>query len=358
MLPSEVNWDNWSSFFTNLDMWRRPVEQVLALLGLSPVYIHPGFPGTSAAFAVDCAPLEATYPVSGVSRVVVKFYPPMVHRDFQAEVSVRTALQERATVVPYPRILLSGILSDRINWPYIIEEFRPGRATREVWVDLTRDERDILSRRLAAVLADLHSTPLSLLPSMSGDIDSWRHQTCQRLDTCMERLTRGPAGQERRLPETLLADLRDFVEKNGKRLVDSVEASSLRLIHNDLTEDHLLIEKGQEEGDPWRISALLDYGDAKIGPIEEEWVVLSAGMFEMDPIAMRVFLGEYRDLTGAAADSVCPDNPIFRERMLLLTLTHQFCGEIVREAMIRARVDPSTVTDARTLMDVLWPILA
>ncbi len=81
-----------------------------------------------------------------------------------------------------------------------------------------------------------------------------------------------------------------------------------------------------QEDDAWRITALLDYGDAKVGLVEEEWVVLSTGLFEMDSIAMRVFLDEYRDLTGAAADAVCPDNPSFREKMLLLTLAHQFAA--------------------------------
>ncbi len=421
MLPSEANWNNWSRIFTDTDVWRGPVEKVLARLQLSPVHIHPGFPGTSAAFAVDCAPLAsaaATVPSHsepGVYRLVVKFYPPMAHGDFHNEVSVRTALHKNGSTVPYPRILLYGTLRDGIEWPYIIEEFCPGRATREVWGGMTRGERDSLARRLArlladlhgtplGLLADLHGTPLSLLPGMSKGVDTWRERTLRSLSNCIERLAMDRDGHKRPLPDALLASLQAFVDMNGRQLVDVVAERcrtdggySLCLIHNDLTEDHLLIHKGNEKGheeccnkgsnrydgtgtygrhrgcqewdqsachevnqedDAWRITALLDYGDAKVGLVEEEWVVLSTGLFEMDSIAMRVFLDEYRDLTGAAADAVCPDNPSFREKMLLLTLAHQFCGEIICQAMRRVRVDLSDVTHARTLMDVLWPIPA
>ena len=102
-----------------------------------------------------------------------------------------------------------------------------------------------------------------------------------------------------------------------------------------------------------------------MGPIQEEWVVLSVGLFELDPIAMRVFLAEYRGLTrsltgslaGSVNEATCPDDPVFRDTALLLTLIHQFNAEIIGEAIRRARVDPSTLTDAQALMRVLWPTI-
>lgn len=116
MLPRTVTWRNWDRLYTDVSLWRGPIERVLSRLGLSLVSVDAGFPGTSAAFAVECAAGSAqgepTDSVGGgkvpPGRYVVKFYPPMVHGDFVAEVEVRGAL--RTEPPPYQ------MWSQRASW--------------------------------------------------------------------------------------------------------------------------------------------------------------------------------------------------------------------------------------------------
>lgn len=350
MLPSKVDWDVWRNVFVDQGLWRGPVEHVLNSHGLKAVSIATGFPGTSAAFAVLCASLET---------VVVKFYPPMEHDSFLAEVEVRSALEKHGSGVPFPHILFTGTLRDKIDWPYIIEEYKPGIATRDVWSDLSRADRDGLARQIAAILADLHHTPTDLLPRLSGVWGKWRERAARRAADCLEKLALTDMGAGKRLPKGLLEGLDDFLRTKAGDLLSSTSDSSLRLIHNDLTEDHALVERQREGAGPWRVTALLDYGDAKMGLLHEEWVVLGVGLFEQDAEAMRTFLYEYRLLTGTTGDAddmADRDSPAFRDRLLLSALLHRYNAEIIREALRRSDMDPSAIEKTGDLLNLLLPL--
>lgn len=153
MLPGDVNWANWSGLFTDARLWQAPVHEVLSRSGLRPLRIETGFPGTTAAFIAQVVRLDpggSPLEVPG-GRVVVKFYPPMTHRDYATEVEVRSALRPVPGIRPYvPSLLKADILHDAIDWPYTIEEFMPGRAARDVWCDLPSAAKQDVARRVEA----------------------------------------------------------------------------------------------------------------------------------------------------------------------------------------------------------------
>ena len=284
---------------------------------------------------------------------MVKLYPPIIRSDFASETEVRAALHACGSAVPFPRILASGVLQDRLEWAYIIEEFRPGQATRDVWGSLDRADRDSLSAQVACILRDLHSTPLSLLPTLQLSAADWREQARGRARACADEISAAEMLPGARLPDSLIGDVRRFMDARVGRLIGSVGEGSLRLLHSDMTEDHVLVERSGIDENPWHITALIDYGDAKVGPPEEEWVVLWVGLLMQDPVAMRAFFRSYGQ--GTQGKEVDPACPAFREAVLAFTLLHRFNWAIIREVVRRAGVHPSSLTSLESLEGIMWP---
>lgn len=397
MLPTKVDWSNWSSYFADADLWRGPIADVLGRHGFEPALVRPCFPGTSAAFAVECASVGAKRVgcLSGdpSTMLVVKFYPPMVWHDYRVETEVRSALRTCGSSVPYPRVIATGTYREgedagdgqRIEWPYIIEDFCPGQAIREVWGELEQAERNSLAAQIADVLSNLHRTPPDLLPTLNAGAARWREEAWKRAETCLDRLAAAEMLPGKRLPPSLIFGLGEFMKDHAGDVIDSVTDDTLRLLHNDMTEDHVFVERmgpesqhgitainnisGKSRCLPWRITGLLDYGDAKVGPVQEELPVLWIGFMGMDPIAMRTFFRTYRGVgeqpaagmpsvpndirqSMALAGSALHKDRGLKTEMLIFTLIHRFNAEIIREALKRLKVDPSSMIDLQTLIAI------
>jgi aminoglycoside phosphotransferase (APT) family kinase protein len=272
----------------------------------------------------------------------------MIRPDFDAETQVRSALETCGSKIPFPRILASGLLHDSIDWAYIIEPFCPGQATREVWQGMDLASRENVASQVGWILRDLHSTPLSLLPALNVTAAEWRERARLKLQTCVDEVAAAEMAPGACLPGPLVENLRRFMEASGGPAISSVQDGSLRLLHGDITEDHVLVEP--VGGGRWRVSGLIDYGDARVGPLFDEWVVLWLCLFRQDPAALRAFFKTYGEPGGPH-----PFTPAFGETMLTFTLLHCFNGAIVREVVRRAGVDPSTLTNLCALTQIMWP---
>jgi hypothetical protein len=66
-------------------------------------------------------------------------------------------------------------------------------------------------------------------------------------------------------------------------------------LHCDLGDDHVL---GRFEGQRWRPTGIIDFGDAKVGDRVYELIALHIGLFRCDKRLLRVFLESYGFDTG------------------------------------------------------------
>lgn len=111
LLPSHVSWANWDHLYLDSAIWEAAVRQVISDLEFSVRSMQAGFPGTSAVFKAECSPLGPAAPrqeqhacmLAGEDSrgLIVKFFPPMVHRDFIAERSVYRALSPARSSPPH-----------------------------------------------------------------------------------------------------------------------------------------------------------------------------------------------------------------------------------------------------------------
>jgi hygromycin-B 7''-O-kinase len=322
MLPIPQSWHEWGRMFTDAALWRPAVQQIYRASGLGVAgEVEAGYPGTCAVFIVD-------------GRAVVKIYPPTLHRDFGREREAYRLLDGRLGRT-LPAVLAEGIFQDQIEWPYLILEFRPGQAIREVWPAIPADNRLALAAELGELIRAVHNTPLVDTEHFDPRPVAWQVFVQERQAAALDEL-RQKAG----LPEKVLAEIGELFAQGEPALPAGFQPC---LLNADVTEDHLLLV---EQNGRWRLSALIDWADAEVGAPAYEWPALWFSACQQEAAVLRHFARAY--------DPTLILDEAFAREALLYTLLHRFGAEMVAMGWQRLRGD-RPVSSLAELQRCLWP---
>jgi hygromycin-B 7''-O-kinase len=315
-LPDRVSWENWGELFLDLNLWRPVVARICAATAVAHAsHIEAGFPGGCAVFVVD-------------RQVVVKLYPPMMEQDFYREREVYGLLDGR---LPHlPRLLGDGVYHDQIDWPYLLLEFREGEAIREVFDEITAANRLVIASELGAMLRILHETAVDHTTTFDPTPTAWATFLAGRRAACLDEFRR-----ETYLPEAVLAELERFIQEIDLGVKRPI------LINADLTEDHLLLIKRDNQ---WHISALIDWADAEVGAPEYEWIALWFGLCQRDGAMFREIMRVYDP--GWRLDDA------FLGRVMAYTVLHRFGAGIVEHVLAQDGRPP--IHSLADLREQLW----
>lgn len=293
-LPGQIERENWGGLFTDVDLWRPAVQQILLESGFAEgKVIEAGYPGSCAVFIVDRAN-------------VVKIYPPIFAADFEREVLVYDAIQDRLPLIP--RVLAHGVYQDRIDWPFIILSFCPGEPIREVSHLFLPEDKERIGEQLGRLIRSLHEGAVPQGLSLAWN--DWRDFLLDNRARTGKHLS-----QERPFSEQVIGEIEQFLAAMEPVWLTE---RPLCLINADLTQDHLLLVE-DEKG--WRVSAVIDWADAEIGVPGYEWIPLWYGLCQQDELLFHSILGAY--------DPGQKTDPAFGDQLLAYTFLHRFGGEIV-----------------------------
>ncbi|CUS02622.2 conserved protein of unknown function [Candidatus Promineifilum breve] len=323
LLPAVANWDEWRPIFTDTRVWRPVIARLWAAEpGLRartsiamPGHVAAGYPGTCAVFVID-------------ERAVIKFFPPMVSGDDAREAAVYRLLDGR---VPGASLLAEGVLYDRIDWPYLVVSFVPGAAWREVGATIAPARQAAILAELGRVVRLTHETPLNAdtwpMPS------AWSDYVSHSLSDAIGRLR----------DETVFST---SVINEIEALLSATDwfANQPRLLHADLTADHLLVA---ERDGRWSMTGLIDWADALVGDPYYEWVALWFDLCRRDA---RLFGAFWRGYDPAGASP-----PLSLSRLLAFTCLHRFGTGIMTAALPEAT--RREITGVAGLIAALFPDL-
>jgi len=318
LLPVVTTWAEWGRMFTNTAQWTAVVREICHRHDLPVQHVEAGYPGTNAVFVVD-----DTY--------VVKIYAPFCPEDFDLERELYALLGPNPRL-PVPQLIAQGILEDRIRWPYIIIDFKPGAPIREVRDRIPHRNLLRVAAELGEMVRELHRVPVASLTSLPHTQASWQQFVRQRQAEVAE--TALWAGI---LPEPVVAGIPEFL---AFTLADSLEVP-LALLNGDLTEDHILLE--QRNG-RWRISALIDFGDALVGARDYEWIALWFSAMDRDYDELAAFMAAYNP-------HLRLDDTFFT-RAMAFTFLHEF-GPDILAFTLRALGKPQ-IESIQELQALLW----
>ncbi len=312
--------------FTDAGYWRPYVEEICSRHGLGPCNeVRSGLPGTFPVFIVD-------------GRRVVKLFGELFDGGARYRIERELyGLLASDREIPAPALVASGTLFDAgagWPWPYIVAEAIPGESLSAVEARLSFQDKVAACRFLAPAVRRIHALtpePPSHLPLTW---DTFERFLAGRRAGCVENHRTWGF-----LPERLVAQLDDYIPPLSD-LVDRTVPP--RVLHCDLNADHLL---GYFEGDHWRPSGIIDFGDAMAGDRLYEFVALHLGLFRCDKHLLRTFLADYGFDEALRRD--------FARRAMGMTLLHEFD---VLSAVSPAFSDAARVDSLAELAALLWDL--
>ena len=306
--------------FDDVRVWRPVVDAICEREGIGYHRIEAPASNTNAVFMLD-------------RRVVIKIYSP-----FWEECAFERRLMEllqHDAAVPVPAIRAAGEFRDRRDWSYLAMGFCAGRPLSELQEELTQAARLEVAAQTGRMIRRLHAVDPELLGAIDKD---------ERWDALVDRRRRDV------LPELIDRGLIvPSVAPELEALLDQAVAASRTagrvVIHGDLNAEHLLME---ERNGRWDVSALIDFGDARIGVPDYEWMPLWLGLCNRDVAVMHAFLE-------ACDPRLLADDALGR-RVAAWTLLHDFGTDAIAELFDKSGATrPARSLEA--LHALVWPRL-
>lgn len=166
---------------------------------------------------------------------ILKLFCRLWRDDF---VSERSSLAH-VRGLPIPELVADGELED---WPYLVMTVVPGMPAVDVWGSLEKEEKAGIILELGQIIRRLHEHPP--LSELAMDWNTFLGDRIARADE--------HHGVDERWLNWVRDRITGFCEPPFKPV----------LLNADLTDDHILLS---ERGGTWRITGLIDFGDAKMG---------------------------------------------------------------------------------------------
>ncbi len=207
--------------------------------------------------------VAGTHVVFRAGSRVVKLYAPFWLEDYAAE----HAALEHLDGLPVPELVARGEIE---GWPYLVMTVVPGTPAEDVWPELDGAQRVDLARQVGALMKRLHRQ--SPVPELRIDWDAFLG----------ERIAGAESFHSAGEPWGAWIRLRLAGFREGP--------FTPALLHADITADHVLLSRS----DPgWRITGLIDFGDAMMGHPFYEFIAPLAFYCFGHPAASRALLEGY-----------------------------------------------------------------
>ena len=318
LLPAIDTWAQWASLFDDVETWRPAVDAICRREGIVYERIEAPESNTNAVFILD-------------RRVVIKIYSPFF-AEFLFERSLMELL-ERDGVVPLPAVRAVGVLRDRRDWSYLAMEFCAGHPLDALAPELPPAALLDVAAQAGRAVRRLHAVDPQPLAAIDKG-EAWAALVQRR--------------RRRVLPELLergLIEARVAGELEGLLDQALAAARSVRhvVVHGDLNAEHVLL---QERAGRWTVAALLDFGDARIGAPDYEWMPLWLGLCNRDATVLRAFLEAY--------DPALPADHRLGQRIAAWTLLHDYGSDAIAELFEAGGAD-RPIASLEALQDLVWP---
>jgi hygromycin-B 7''-O-kinase len=274
---------------------------------------HPFLTGTNLVVALD--------------GLVLKIFPPLLRVQFVSERASLAQLRGRVSI-PIPEIVHEG---ERDGWPYLVITRLNGMLGAEAWPVLPEDQKERVLGQIGETIAEVQQAPIGELSRIEP---RWEPFMRQQIEGCRARHLR--LG----LPQKFWQGL-DEIIRDAATLVP-MNTAPVILTGEYIPENFLL----SREGENWRLSGLIDFGDVLTGWGEYDLLGPSAFMTAGMPRRVRSL---FRGFGYAAGDVT----PTVRRRLMALMLLHR-ASDPIRHICIEGWQEKAG--NFSELADMLWPV--
>ena len=295
------------------DAWRDAVAEVCGAHGLGCGAIVPFADGSNLVAAVD-------------DRAVIKIFPPFHRHQWESE---RRVLPRLAGLrVPVPALVAEGERED--GWLYVIVSKLAGAPLESCWATFDLATKARLLEEIGALMAEAHARPVAELRTLPP---AWSTFLEEQRARCVAR------HQRLRMPDWLVAGIPELVRTWGPPELAPEDAV---ILTGEYTPFNLLAD---ESARGWRLTGMIDFGDAMIGPREYDLLGPSLFSCEGDPRLVAALFRGYSGEAHAIDDAQ-------RMRLLALAVLHRYASFDLQIRIPRWRDRARSLEELAAL---IWP---
>ena len=162
------------------------------------------------------------------------------------------------------------------TWTYLVMEHCPGLTLEAVRPEISREEVMSIAAQIGAVTRSLHQTGVDSIEGADAG-ESWDDLVARRRREVPPELVRSRTGHIPKLQKGL-AGYPGLCHRRRPNQAPRV------VVHGDLESDHILLSRVNGK---WRVNSMIDFGDARVGVRDYEWMPLWLGLFDRNVDEMR-----------------------------------------------------------------------
>jgi hygromycin-B 7''-O-kinase len=312
-LPNPPNSEAFKAWRADASRWLPAALDIARDHRLPYADPHPFLTGTNLVVALD--------------GLVLKIFPPILRAQFTSERASLSQLRGRVSL-PIPEIVHEG---ERDGWPYLVMTRLRGMPGAEVWSALREDQKERVLGQIGETIAEVQRAPLGVLSRIEP---RWEPFMQKQIEDCRARHRR--LG----LPQKYWEGL-DEIVRDAATLIPMNTAPVI--LTGEYIPENLLLSS---EGETWRLSGLIDFGDVLTGWGEYDLLGPSAFMTAGMPRRVRSLFRGF----GYSPEEV---TPTVRRRLMALLLLHRV-SDPIRHICIEGWQEKAG--DLSELAELLWPV--
>ena len=273
-----ISREKWVEIFQDKSYWKKIIYEVFSKIDIKVNAIENTYPGTHAVFRIN-------------KKYIIKIYWDKFKNDYDIE----------NETIKYQKKVKKHFSGEIDGFKVLVIDYLDGIPIREYY-EKKEKLKEIIIAALANTIKRYHSTNFKKIKSLNSK--NWETYFYNKKRYLIEggfNYT-GFSGELRK------ELLQKFINLDIKKY------NNLRLIHADLTEDHILIKDDKFAG-------IIDFADSKIAPIEYEWVALFLSGLNKNIEYFKYFLKIY---------GVEYSEKILNDIIIFIFL-HQFSDNIIKE---------------------------
>lgn len=231
-------------------------------------------------------------------RYIIKIFPLFHRHQWESERRVLRHLWKNDLKIPIPEFFAEGERAD--GWTYLILSKIPGQTLEQAWPSFNQTEKTLFLHEIGRMMSLVHSLPVGDLHDLEPE---WNSFIQKQISGCYERQKRLGA------PAWLLSGLNEYLEKNHAYLPKGESV----ILTGEYTPFNLMVD-----GEPgkWKMSGMIDFGDAMIGCRD----------YDLDGPLLFLCEGNKQLVDALLTGYGYPKTElsVFRKRMMLITLLHRY----------------------------------
>jgi hygromycin-B 7''-O-kinase len=284
MRLENLTFEEYKSVEGNTPFWNDKINEIVTKEGFQPNEIKRFKEGSNIVY-------------SYAGKYVIKLYPVFFREEYIRELEVLQHISNQIKTIEVPSLVSFGVVE---GWDYIIMTELQGELGVDIFQELSKEEKQLLSIDLGRVIQEFHSLSVDHFTGIDVNWDAFITTQMKQMKTHHKK-----AG----LQEHLFEELESYVDE---KYINDLPTKCL--LTGEYTPQNLILKK---INGTWRLTGIIDFADCFLGDPDYDLLGPILFMFQGDKELINNFLISY----GFNESEL---NEVLQKKLMIYAILHRF----------------------------------